>query len=231
MSDIAKKVVSFIGLLGSAILTIILRKVFEVWGIFDPFSEWLGGWLKMHITSTQVEWTIAGAIAVAAYAALLFLVWRRHHIQPIADVAQPHPEAPAQKEIDLHQFLRFVGIDPIDPMSRVPPMQNKANAAFVKLRQLARDGNIRLRGKPGFKYGSAHMSWKPTELIEPSYWRDAQIFCLDVLGKKDVSNISTMPDDAMRGGKSEADVYKGITIIEGDVNANFKKDESNGGAR
>ena len=29
--------------------------------------------------------------------------------------------APPSKEIDLHQFLRFVGIDPMDQMSRIPP--------------------------------------------------------------------------------------------------------------
>jgi hypothetical protein len=55
MSFIAKKVVSFIGLLVTAIVGVILRKVFQVWGIFDPLSEWLGGWLKMHVTPAQVE--------------------------------------------------------------------------------------------------------------------------------------------------------------------------------
>jgi hypothetical protein len=63
MSDITKKIISLIGLLSTAIVGVILRKVFQVWGIFDPFSEWLGGWLKMHITPAQAEWTVAGIIS------------------------------------------------------------------------------------------------------------------------------------------------------------------------
>jgi hypothetical protein len=126
------------------------------------------------------------------------------------------------KEINLHDFLRFVGIDPTDRSTR---SQNKAHAAFVKLRRLARDGLVKLRGRPGFKYRSHQISWKPAEPIEPGYWRDANIFCLDVLGAKDAGSISTMPDDALGSGKSEAAVYRHITIDEMSVTANFKRDE------
>jgi hypothetical protein len=169
-------------------------------------------------------WYVSGPIMLVCAAVAVWGFWpiirKRHRPQKDGSL----------EEIDLHQFLRFVGIDPMDPMNRLPPSQNNANAAFVKLRQLARDGKVRLRGKPGFKYGFFYVSWKPAELIEPAYWRDAQIFCLDVLGKSDVPNISTMPDEAMAKGKSEADVYKDLTIVKDDVKANFKKGEfSNGG--
>jgi hypothetical protein len=52
-----------------------------------------------------------------------------------------------------------------------------------------------------------------------------EVSSLDVLGASDVNNISTMPDDVMGTGKSEAFVYKGITLIAVDVKAHFKKDE------
>jgi hypothetical protein len=84
MSDITKKIISLIGLLPTAIVGVILRKVFQVWGIFDPFSEWLGDWLKMHVAPAQVEWTIAGILALGAYAVLLWIVWWRR-VTPIAD--------------------------------------------------------------------------------------------------------------------------------------------------
>jgi hypothetical protein len=83
MSDITKKIISLIGLLPTAIISVILRKVFQVWGIFDPFSELLGEWLKMHVTPAKIEWTIASILALAAYAVLLWIVWRR--VTPIAD--------------------------------------------------------------------------------------------------------------------------------------------------
>jgi hypothetical protein len=98
MSDISKKIISLIGLLATAIVGVILRKVFQVWGIFDPFSEWLGGWLKMHVTSEQVEWTIAGALALLGYATLLWIVWRYRHIPPLAN-AQLSPIFPNRGEI------------------------------------------------------------------------------------------------------------------------------------
>ena len=79
MSDIINKVLWSIGLcIFNAIFGTILYKVFQVWGIFDPFSEWLGGWLKMHVAHAQVEWTIAGILALLSYAAMLWLVWRYH---------------------------------------------------------------------------------------------------------------------------------------------------------
>jgi hypothetical protein len=85
MSDIAKKVLwSIVLSIPSAAVGAILRGVFQAWGVFDPLAEWLGGWLKIHVTQAQVEWTIAGILALLAYAALLWIVWRYHHIQPIA---------------------------------------------------------------------------------------------------------------------------------------------------
>jgi hypothetical protein len=79
MSDIAKKVLWSISLsIPTAVIGVILRGVFQAWGIFDQFSQWLGGWLKMHVTPAQIEWTIAASVALLAYAGLLWIVWRYH---------------------------------------------------------------------------------------------------------------------------------------------------------
>jgi hypothetical protein len=182
----------------------------------------LGGWTWF----IGQPWPIIIAITIIVFAALFlcllgFLVYR-HNRRLSAIVGAPSDGPDIGPEIDLHQFLRFVGIDPMD---RLPPSSNKAHEAFGTLRQLARDGKVILKGKPGFKYRSPYMSWKPRGLIEPPYWRDAQIFSLDVLGASDVKTISTMPDEAMSGKKSDAFVYKELTIIEDDVKAYFKKDE------
>jgi hypothetical protein len=37
-----------------------------------------GGWLKVHVTPAQVEWTIAGILALFGYSVLLWIVWRSH---------------------------------------------------------------------------------------------------------------------------------------------------------
>jgi hypothetical protein len=174
----------------------------------------LNSFLNRFARSSEGWFWVAAAICVVA--ALVILAW------PWASSYLGRSKIPASNEIGLHQFLRFVGIDPMD---RLPPSSNKAYNAFEKLRQLARDGKVRVKGKPGFKYRSPYMSWKPTELIDPIYWRDAQVFSLDVLGATDINNISTMPDDAMGKGKSQADVYKGLTLIEDDIKANFKENE------
>ena len=93
MSGIAKKLICSLALtIPSAALSFVLREVFQAWGIFDPFSEWLGGWLKVHITPAQVEWTIAGIVALLAYAALLWIVWRYHRISPFTDLSTHIPE-------------------------------------------------------------------------------------------------------------------------------------------
>jgi hypothetical protein len=86
MSDTTKKVLWTIGLwIPSAAVSVILRHVFQAWGLFDPFSEWLGGWLKMHVSPAQVEWTVAGIISLAGYAALLWVVWKYHRFPQLAN--------------------------------------------------------------------------------------------------------------------------------------------------
>ena len=41
----------------------------------------------MHISPPQAGWTVAGIVTLAAYAALLWLVWKRHRIPQTANVA------------------------------------------------------------------------------------------------------------------------------------------------
>jgi hypothetical protein len=115
MSDIAKKVIWSIGLsIPSAVIGVILRGVFQAWGIFDPFSQWLGGWLKMHIAPAQIEWTIAAVMAFLAYAGLLWIVWRFHRTPAptiIGDQAKfhgeivSHPDTEPPQRISLLELL------------------------------------------------------------------------------------------------------------------------------
>jgi hypothetical protein len=86
MSDVAKKVIwSVVLSVPSAALSVVLRGVFKAWGVFDPFAEWLGSWLKMHVIPAQVEWTIAGVMALAAYSVLIWIVWRYHRTPQMVD--------------------------------------------------------------------------------------------------------------------------------------------------
>jgi hypothetical protein len=126
----------------------------------------------------------------------------------------------SNREINLHDFLQLVGVDPMD---RLPPSSNKAYEAFSRLRQLARDGKIVMKGRPGFRHGAIHMmSWKPREIIPSIYWRDAGISSLNVLGNCDVSKVSTLPDDAIGNGSSDYPVYRELSIIEAGVKRHFK---------
>lgn len=59
-----------------AICAVVLRKALQVWGILDPFAVWLGGWLRIHITPAQAEWTVAAALAVIGYCVAIWLFWR-----------------------------------------------------------------------------------------------------------------------------------------------------------
>jgi hypothetical protein len=74
---------SILGAILSAVVGLVARKVLQTWGILDPFSEWIGGWLKMHVSQIQTEWTIAGIITLIAYAGFLWVVWRHHRIPQI----------------------------------------------------------------------------------------------------------------------------------------------------
>jgi hypothetical protein len=86
MPDVAKKIIwSALLSIPSAIVGLVAQKVLQTWGVLSPFSEWLGGWLKMHVSPPQAGWTVAGIITLAAYATLLWLVWKRHRI-PKANV-------------------------------------------------------------------------------------------------------------------------------------------------
>jgi hypothetical protein len=89
MPDAAKKIIwSLVLSIPSAIFGLVIHEVLQAWGVFSPFSEWLGGWLKMHVSPTQAGWTIAGIIALTAYAMLLWFVWSRHRIPQVADIIQ-----------------------------------------------------------------------------------------------------------------------------------------------
>jgi hypothetical protein len=54
MSDVAKKaILSVLLSIPSAIVGLVTSTVLEKWGVISPFSEWLGGWLKMHVSPSQ----------------------------------------------------------------------------------------------------------------------------------------------------------------------------------
>jgi hypothetical protein len=90
MPRIAKRIFySVAAAVPTVILQIILRRVFEVWGIFNPFSDWLGAWLKMHASPAQVEWTIAALISITGYVVLLYFIWRHFRASPSSEFAAP----------------------------------------------------------------------------------------------------------------------------------------------
>ena len=81
MPDVARKIIwSVLLSIPPAIGGLVAREVLQTWGVLSPFSEWLGGWLKMHVSPPQAGWTVAGIVTLATYAALLWLVWKRHRI-------------------------------------------------------------------------------------------------------------------------------------------------------
>ena len=89
-SGIAKRILTSVALsIPTVIVGVVLRKVFEVWGIFDPFSEWLGEWLKMHVSPEQAEWTAAAVVSVIGYIVALYFVWRYFRAPP-----SPSPSSP-----------------------------------------------------------------------------------------------------------------------------------------
>lgn len=77
MSDRAKKLLTPVLLaFPGAVVAVILREALRAWGILDPFADWLGGWLKVHVTPTQAEWTTAALLAVIGYGLSVWLVIR-----------------------------------------------------------------------------------------------------------------------------------------------------------
>lgn len=80
---------SIIGAIPSACVGLVSTKALEKWGVLSPFSEWLGGWLKMHISPSPAGWTIACAITLIAYGTLLWFVWNR---QLAGFSATDHPD-------------------------------------------------------------------------------------------------------------------------------------------
>jgi hypothetical protein len=93
MSDIVRKTIWSVFLpIPSAIVGLVTSKVLEKWGVLSPFSEWLGGWLKMHVSPSQAAWTVAGVVTLAAYAVLLLIVWRHHRIPKVVGADRAIPE-------------------------------------------------------------------------------------------------------------------------------------------
>src|SRR5690242_13211769 len=78
MAEILKKIGwSVVSAVISAVVSIVLRKVFEVWGVLEPLSNWLGDWLRLHITAGQAGWSGASIIAIGCYGITLWFIWRR----------------------------------------------------------------------------------------------------------------------------------------------------------
>jgi len=80
MSEFRKRILWTFGLAPFNIVIVYVgRQVLRYWGILDPFAAWLGGWLKVHVTPPQAEWTIAATISAVGYGAALYFIWRHFH--------------------------------------------------------------------------------------------------------------------------------------------------------
>lgn len=176
MSDVVKKILwSLVLSIPAAILSFVIHEVLHAWGIFSPFAEWLGGWLKMHVSVAQAEWTIAGIIASVAYAALLWAVWRHHRIPQIVG--------------SVPSGLPVVDVEKADTATRIPlldllheaeasgwSLQNRdISQRFAQgLRQAGAERAVEIWGrdlKKGWDLKSAPFIYT-SERIPPTYFKD-----------------------------------------------------------
>lgn len=184
----------------------------------------LAGWSPEQILARSIMlsaeiwiWILSAILALLLWAAFDYFFYRRKLNNTTS------AKNGSSKEVNIHEFLRYIGINPLDTSAYA---QDRAHAALNKLRQLATNGDVKLYGKPGFKYRGFRLSWGPRELINTFYWRNAQISCVDVLGAQNTAHLSTMPDEAMGGGKSDKAVYRDLSIVRSELRRHFKKDES-----
>ena len=103
--------------LPTAILAVILRRAFQVWGIFDPIGDAFGGWLKGHVSAPQAEWTTASLIALALYGVFLWSVWHVHHVHHLPILPETRPVASVSMEVKrANANVPHIGPEPpIDP--------------------------------------------------------------------------------------------------------------------
>jgi hypothetical protein len=227
MPEVARKIVwSILGAIISAIVGLIAREVLQAWGVLDPFSEWLGGWLKMHVSPPQAGWTVAGIVTLAAYAALLWLVWKRHRIPQTANVAlvgalkssaTNQRDAGPDRYMTAYEVIHYIADDSKwgdevrrNPSGQISTRFGTINAermpvleAQVEFKRVAEQGHIHAVGR--FDGVGPHVH------IPETYWMSATInpFSLD---NPDVS-------ETMRAGPNPDGIhtYKGVRIVREDV--------------
>jgi hypothetical protein len=205
MSNITKKIISLIGLLPIAIVGVILRKVFQVWGIFDPFSEWLGGWLKMHVTPAQAEWTVAGIIALGAYAALLWFVWRYNRPTPIIVGDQANLQTEPPQRISLLELLS-------EAAAKGWSFHRDTLQAFTQaLRQAASEGSVVIwgilkNGRDPISAPSLYVAEKISAAHFKEHWIDAH--------QGWVHNENRYVSTSVPSGRNEPNLYSNLYIEE-----------------
>ena len=220
MSDIAKKVLwSIVLSIPSAAMGVILRGVLQAWGIFDPFSQWLGGWLKMHITPAQTEWTIAASVAFLAYAGLLWIVWRYHRAPTpiiVGDQANFHGEivdhsGTTTKEQQTEQPQRISLLELLsDAAAKGWSFHRDTLQAFTQvLRQAASEGSVVIwgvlkNGRDPISAPSLYVAEKIPASYFKEHWIDAH--------QGWVHNENRYVSTSVPSGRNEQNLYSNLYI-------------------
>ena len=84
VSFFRSKLASTIGLaILSGIVSYVAKQVIASWGVLNPVSRWLGGWLQLHISAGLTGWILALLVFVAFYGFALWFLARRSHVQHV----------------------------------------------------------------------------------------------------------------------------------------------------
>jgi hypothetical protein len=186
MSGVAKKILLSIVLsIPSIVIGIILREALQKSGILDPLSDWLGGWLKMHVSPTQAYWATVSIITLVTYAALLWGVWRPHRI-PLSgkDSTAARPDMTISDAIDYiandsnTQFAkpkRPTAPSDFPPWTRMLVVGALHMQAQRQLSDKINSGDVRSWGLRQIDTHVRNKFESSLREIPASYWNDMQL--------------------------------------------------------
>ena len=125
------------------------------------------------------------------------------------------------KEMNLHQFLEYVGLTIGD---KSDAGAQKAEEALNRLREFANTGHISVFGKR-VDTGSPNQNndYKLARIIDSGYWDKAYFYALDALRTNDPQAIRTVPNADVEGALTTDEVFDCIYVSRIGVKQNFKR--------
>jgi hypothetical protein len=187
----------------SAVFSVVLREVFQAWGIFNPFSQWIGGWLKMHVTPAQTEWTIASVVALFAYAGLSWIVWRHHRVGADLDVRD------ASRYMTAYEVIHYLvedsewGKETRQHIGTDGMRKNRLFEAPVEFKRVAEQGRIHAVGR--LNGVGEHIE------IPETYWLSAVINPFSRQNRDISETIPAVPNP------NGIPIYKNVRILRADA--------------